>query len=97
MGEIADNAKSAAQSLAWPDKVAGTQKIAHAEEVRMVREMAQADPGYLLRKLDEMAPKVIKGPDGQMYRPIQGMVRFQQVVKESLPELWAVHALQEVE
>ena len=97
MGEVAENAKSAATALAWPDHVAGTQKISQAEEARLVRELALSDPTYLPRKLDEMAPKVIKGPDGQMYRPIQGMQRFQALVKNAMPELWAAYALQEVE
>lgn len=97
MDEITDNAKATAQALAWPDDVAGTQKVSRAEEARLVRELALGDPTYLQRKLDEMAPKVIKGPDGQLYRPIQAMVRFQQLVKDALPEVWAAHALQEAE
>lgn len=95
MGEVAANARATAGSMAWPDHMGGTRQISHAEEVRMVREMALADPGYLARKLDEIAPKVIKGPDGQLYRPLRAMVRFEKLVQEALPEVVALHALQE--
>ena len=97
LGEALDRGKAAANALSWPDKVAGTQKVSGAEEGRIVRELAMSDPTYLTRKLDELAPKVIKGPDGQMYRPIQGMRRFEALVKEHLPEVWAMHVIQEAE
>jgi hypothetical protein len=93
--ESRTRAKSIAESMPWPDSVAGTRTVPYAEEVRMMRELALADPTYLQRKLDEEAPKVIQAPNGQMYRPIQGMVRFQKLVKDALPEVWAVHAIQE--
>jgi hypothetical protein len=92
MGEARNNAKANAQALAWPDRVGGTRVVPYADEVRIFRELALQDATYPQRKLEEMAPKVIKGPNGQTYRPIAGMLHYQKVFKDALPEVWAVHA-----
>ena len=87
--EASDNAKAAAASLAPPDDAHDSVKLSRAQMIALVREQSYADPTYLARKLDEMAPVAATLPGGTPLRAANGVRYFHDLVKEARPDVYA--------
>src|SRR5262245_9918804 len=74
--EMLSVAEAVATQMAPPDDAYGGTAVPRAQYVAHARAMSYADPTYLQRDLDRMAPASIPAPDGTMLRSLTGLRNF---------------------
>jgi hypothetical protein len=90
--EILEIADAIAQDLAPPDDAYDGREVPQGQYLAHARAMSLADPTYVQRDLDAMAPVIVTTPDGTPLRSPTGVRNFLAKWSEARPDLHA-HAV----
>lgn len=88
--EMLSTAEAVAAEAAPPEVAYDGRTVSRAEYLEHARVQSLADPTYLQRDLDRMAPASIPFPDGTMGRSLTGLRNFNEKWRAARPDLYAV-------
>ena len=86
--ELQASARAASAKLALPREAHDGSVVSRATFIEAVRTGSEADPTYLAKLLDRMAPPAVTTPEGKMVRSETGLKNFHEVIRDARPDVY---------